>query len=64
MTERTMMPVADPAAELPAPGVPSERVSLTVRLITLVVILIPLLAVVAAPFFVWGWGFGWTDMAC
>ena len=32
------------------------------RLATLVVILIPLFGVVAAPFFVWGWGFRWTDL--
>jgi stearoyl-CoA desaturase (delta-9 desaturase) len=30
--------------------------------VTLAVILVPLLGVIAAPFFVWGWGFGWTDL--
>ena len=63
MAETTESPVADPAAELPsreaaAPG----RASLAVRLVTLLAIVVPLLGVVAAPFFVWGWGFGWTDL--
>ena len=32
------------------------------RVVTLVVIVVPLLGLVAAPFFLWGWGFSWTDM--
>jgi stearoyl-CoA desaturase (delta-9 desaturase) len=60
--ETTELPVADPAAELPAPDVPPERISLAVRLAVLAAILLPLLAVVAAPFLVWGWGFRWTDL--
>jgi stearoyl-CoA desaturase (delta-9 desaturase) len=59
----TQLPVADPAAELPvAVDVVPERVPLGVKLITLGAILIPLLGVIAAPFFVWGWGFGWVDL--
>jgi stearoyl-CoA desaturase (delta-9 desaturase) len=61
MTEVTVLPVADPATELPAREAP-ERASLAVRAVVLVVILVPLLGVAAAPFFVWGWGFGWTDL--
>jgi len=38
------------------------RISLGVRLVTIFGILIPFLAVVAAPFLVWGWGFHWTDL--
>src|SRR5438128_12640876 len=38
------------------------RPSLLVRLVTLLVIVVPMLGVVAAPFFVWGWGFHWTDL--
>jgi stearoyl-CoA desaturase (delta-9 desaturase) len=41
----------------------AETVALSVRLTTLAVIIVPLSAAVAAPFFVWGWGFGWTDLA-
>jgi stearoyl-CoA desaturase (delta-9 desaturase) len=60
MDEATMLPVPDPASELPAasPG----RAPLAVRLITIFVIVVPLLGLVAAPFFIWGWGFSWTDM--
>ncbi len=60
--EWTVMPVADPDAELPAPDEAPERISLAVRLGVLVAILVPLLSVVAAPFLVWGWGFRWTDL--
>ena len=62
MDEPTVLPVADPDAELPAPDEPPERISLAVRLAVLVAILVPLLAVMAAPFLVWGWGFRWTDL--
>ena len=60
--EATSLPVADPGAELPTPGEIPERVSLGVRLAVLVVILVPLIGVVAAPLIVWGWGFRWTDL--
>ena len=60
--ESTELPVADPNAELPAPDEAPERISLAVRLAVLVVIIVPLLGVVAAPFIVWGWGFRWTDL--
>src|ERR1700677_3363462 len=60
MTEQTVIPVSEPAAELP-PALPG-RAPLLVRLITLVVIVVPLLGLVAAPFFLWGWGFHWTDL--
>ena len=60
--ETTELPVADPDAELPAPGEPPERASLAVRLAVLVAIMVPLLAVMAAPLIVWGWGFRWTDL--
>ena len=39
----------------------SEKASLSVRLVTILAIILPLMGVIAAPFFVWGWGFGWTD---
>src|SRR5437868_6211187 len=62
MTELTPLPVADPAAELPplegAPG----RAPLGMQLATLFVITVPFLGLIAAPFFVWGWGFAWTDL--
>jgi stearoyl-CoA desaturase (Delta-9 desaturase) len=58
MTEVAEMPVDSAPAEshprLPAP--------LTVRMVTILVIFVPLGGVIAAPFFLWGWGFGWTDL--
>jgi len=56
-TEVTELPVENPDREsLPEP------VSLMASLVTLFAITAPLLGVIAAPFFVWGWGFRWTDM--
>jgi len=60
--ELTVVPVANPVTELPAPDVAPERASLAVRLVTFLAILVPLLGVIAAPFFLWGWGFHWTDL--
>src|ERR1700741_1423431 len=37
------------------------RVSLVVRLTTLCAIILPLLGVLVVPFYLWGWGFHWTD---
>src|SRR5690349_25054299 len=62
MPEVTELPVANPAAELPPPAATPARASLGVRLVTLVAIVFPLLGVVAALFFLWGWGFHWTDL--
>lgn len=62
MPEATEMPVANPHAELPPVGPTPEGAPLAVRLVTILVIVIPLLGMIAAPFFVWGWGFGWTDL--
>jgi stearoyl-CoA desaturase (Delta-9 desaturase) len=62
LSEASDLPGDDPIAELPPPATTPPRVSLGVRLVTLLAIVAPLLGVVAAPFFVWGWGFGWTDL--
>lgn len=62
MSELTELPVAEPTAELPDLKAASTRAPLAVRAMTLTVILVPLLGVLSAPFFVWGWGFGWTDL--
>ena len=60
--EATGLPVANPKAELPAPDVPPDAISLSVRVAVLAAIIVPLLAVIAAPFILWGWGFQWTDL--
>ena len=62
MNEMTELPVANPAAELPPVEPTPGRSSLAVRVVTILAITVPLLAVIAAPFLVWGWGFGWVDL--
>lgn len=61
MSESTILPVAEPAAEVPT-GFTPGRAPLLMRLVTLAVIVVPLLGLIAAPFFLWGWGFSWVDM--
>ncbi len=56
MVEDAIIPVADAAAELP------PRATWGVRLMTLIAIIVPLLGLIAVPFFCWGWGFRWTDL--
>lgn len=62
MPETSEIPVANPEAERPPLDEVPKRASLVKRLGTLIVILVPLFGVATAPFFVWGWGFGWTDL--
>lgn len=62
MPELTLLPIAAPAAELPPLPAKRERASLAARVVTLLAIALPLVGVVAAPFFLWGWGFRWTDL--
>ena len=62
MRELTVLPVADPTAELPPVPAAHERASLAVRVVTLLAITLPLVGVLAAPFYLWGWGFRWTDL--
>jgi stearoyl-CoA desaturase (delta-9 desaturase) len=61
MTELSPFPVADPVAEIPPREAASERVPWSVQVATVLTIVIPLLGLVAAPFFCWGWGFSWVD---
>src|SRR5688572_16160407 len=52
------MPATHPVAvPVQAPG----RASLGARLATLAAIILPVVGVVAAAVFLWGWGFSWTD---
>jgi len=62
MPELTEIPVAYPQAELPPLEPTTAKASRGVQIVTFLAIIIPLFSVIAAPFFVWGWGFGWTDM--
>jgi stearoyl-CoA desaturase (delta-9 desaturase) len=40
----------------------SKRAPLRARLATLTAVVVPFLGIVAAPFLLWGWGFGWVDL--
>lgn len=60
MAEQSVLPVPDPVAELPP--TPLGAAPFHVRAVILVVIVVPFLGLVAAPFFLWGWGFSWTDL--
>jgi stearoyl-CoA desaturase (Delta-9 desaturase) len=40
-----------------------EKVSFAMKTAIILAIAFPIIGVVAAPFCVWGWGFGWTDLA-
>ncbi|QVL34176.1 acyl-CoA desaturase [Telmatocola sphagniphila] len=62
MPELSEILVAERKSDFSSFEVPPQKVTLGVRLLTLVAIIVPLLGVMAAPFFVWGWGFGWTDL--
>ena len=62
MSDVTQHSIAMPTAEMSPREEILERASLGVRFVTLVTIIVPLLGVFATPFFVWGWGFGWTDL--
>ena len=57
----TLIEPAKPNQNIQMVGEPI-RPSLIVRSLTFIAIVFPLIGVVAAPFFVWGWGFGWTDL--
>jgi len=61
MTETTVLSAAEAPAGLPKRNA-LGRAPFLVRVITLLVVVVPLLGLVAAPFFLWGWGFSWTDM--
>ncbi len=58
MSATRLLAVAKPSAELP-----HERASWGTRILTLIIILVPLAGAVAAPILVWGWGFQWMDLA-
>lgn len=62
MRETTELPVANPAAELPTRQAGPGRADLGMRVATVFIITTPLLGLIAAPFFLWGWGFHWTDL--
>lgn len=62
MSEPTEPLVAGPAPELGSRKAGFEQIPLAVRLGTILVITVPFLGVIAAAFFLMGWGFHWTDL--
>ncbi len=63
MSELVDSPITNPVAGLPSFQATPARAPLVIRLVTLLAIIVPLLGVIAVPFFLWGWGFHWTDLA-
>ncbi len=62
MSESTVLPVADPTAELPPTEVEPGRLSLTLWVANLLAVILPFLGLGAAIFFLWGWGFSWAEL--
>ncbi|HEX6984472.1 MAG TPA: hypothetical protein VF170_03810, partial [Planctomycetaceae bacterium] len=61
--ELAVLPVADPAAELPPVGGAPGGVPLRVRVANLVAVGLPFAVFVAAVTSLWGRGFGWVDLS-
>ena len=55
--ELTVLPVANPLAELPPVEAAAGRISLTVRIVNLVAVSVPFIGLVAAAVSIWGRGF-------
>src|SRR5207244_5755041 len=62
MTELTVLPVPPPVAEVPSRAEPSVPISQGMWLANLGAVIVPLLGLVAAVFFLWGRGFRWVDL--
>ena len=59
-----MNSLPDPtSSHVPPPSESLEEIPLGKKLATLTVIILPILALIAAPFVVWGWGFTPVDLA-
>jgi stearoyl-CoA desaturase (delta-9 desaturase) len=62
MHELSVMPVANPVAELPPREESAGHISMGVRIANLIAVILPLAAILAAAVFLWGWGFHWFDL--
>jgi stearoyl-CoA desaturase (delta-9 desaturase) len=58
-----MAPSVEIDEPLPPPDAAEVRASWQSQLVTLFAIFVPLAGVIAAPFFLWGWGFHGSDLA-
>src|SRR3954454_18897050 len=59
--EWTVLPVANPVAELPPREEVAGRLSWGMQVANFLAVILPFLALGAAVVFLWGWGFSWTD---
>jgi stearoyl-CoA desaturase (delta-9 desaturase) len=62
MSELTVLPVADPDAELPPRQEPPEGLPWGVWIANFLAVVVPLLGLCSIAVFLWGWGFSWTDL--
>ena len=62
VVESSVLPVANPAAELPPREAPVGRVSPAMWAANLIAVVLPFLGLGAAIVFLWGWGFRWVDL--
>lgn len=62
MNELSVLPVADPDAELLPAYKPPERLALGLKVANFLAVVLPLLGVGSIAVFLWGWGFSWTDL--
>jgi stearoyl-CoA desaturase (Delta-9 desaturase) len=62
VAEVTLVPVADPAAELPPSQEAAGGLSAGLWVANLFAVIVPFLALGAAAAFLWGWGFSWADL--
>jgi stearoyl-CoA desaturase (Delta-9 desaturase) len=62
MSELTVLPVADPIAELPPADTTSGKLSPALWVANLAAVILPFLGLGAAVFFLWGWGFSWVEL--
>ncbi len=60
--ELTVLPVADPVAELAIREAGPGRLALGMWVVNLLAVILPFLALGAAFVFLWGWGFHWVDL--
>jgi stearoyl-CoA desaturase (delta-9 desaturase) len=60
--ELTVLPVADPIAELPPRGEAAGRLSPGLWLANFLAVVLPFVGLFAAVVFLWGWGFSWAEL--
>ena len=62
LNEKTVVPVANPAADKATLSDAPNQMSLTMRVANLIAVILPFAGLIAAIVAVWGWGFHWADL--